>query len=122
MLDEERITCVMSGMLTSEGWIYTRVYMHTSQQVLQIVEALSQHAPEMLQQPNAVLAHLLPTLATLLTSSVSGDCRFLCLKLLCDMLLLMLGEWSIPTQRNLHQIALLPLIPKHHTSNILHGW
>jgi hypothetical protein len=70
-------------------------------QVLQIVEALSQHAPEMLQQPDAVLAHLLPTLATLLTSSVSGDCRFLCLKLLCDVLLLMLGEWCTPTRLGL---------------------
>jgi hypothetical protein len=44
------------------------------------------------QQVDAVLAHLLPTLASLLTLSVSGDCRFLCLKLLCDILLLMLGE------------------------------
>jgi hypothetical protein len=81
----------------SEGWL------STLQQVLQIVEALSQHAPEMLQQPDAVLAHLLPTLATLLTSSVSGDCRFLCLKLLCDVLLLMLGECCVPTPRNPRQ-------------------
>jgi hypothetical protein len=32
-----------------------------------------------------------------LVSSVSGDCRFLCLKLLCDVLLLMLGEQALYT-------------------------
>eukprot|EP00854_Cymbomonas_tetramitiformis_P004153 gene4153-5131_t len=61
-------------------------------QVLQIVEALSQHAPELVQQVDAVMAHLLPTLSKLLDTSMSGDCRFLCLKLLCDVMLLLMSE------------------------------
>eukprot|EP00898_Chlorokybus_atmophyticus_P000048 jgi/Chlat1/1043/Chrsp110S01535 len=63
--------------------------------LMNIVEAISQQPAVLLSQSDAIVARLLPELATLLGSSDSGDTRFLCLKMSCDVLTLFVTETSL---------------------------
>jgi len=64
--------------------------------LLHTLEALSQNMETLLQHYDTVLGKLLPALATAVASNhETGDTRFLCLKLTCDILLLYLTEPDI---------------------------
>eukprot|EP00741_Cyanophora_paradoxa_P004814 tig00000829_g4671.t1 len=74
--------------------------------VLLIVEALSQHAAVLVAHQDAVLSHLLPTLCSLLDSE-NGDTRFLCLKMLSDVLVLYINHSNLydPSSREASMVT-----------------
>jgi len=64
--------------------------------LLHSLEALSQNMETLLAHSDSVVSDLLPALtAAVGTTAESGDTRFLCLKLLCDILLLYMTEPEI---------------------------
>eukprot|EP00899_Mesostigma_viride_P011673 jgi/Mesvir1/20506/Mv12390-RA.3 len=67
--------------------------------LLHVVEALSQPAcaPLLLSHARAVTGQLLPTLAGVIGSTKSGDVRFLCLKIITDIVTLFLAEAGGPS-------------------------
>jgi len=66
--------------------------------IFNILEALSQHGDILLENPGDILDTLAPVLATSMVSSQSGDTRFLCAKVLCDMVLFYISEVYGQTQ------------------------
>lgn len=75
--------------------------------LLQCLEALCQYSDQVVVHHKAVLAHLLPALAAAVgRQGESRDSRFLCLKLLCDVILHFLLEtdlYSAPSQQQQSQ-------------------
>ncbi|KAL0019961.1 hypothetical protein WJX79_009290 [Trebouxia sp. C0005] len=75
--------------------------------LLQCLEALCQYSDQVVAHHKAVLAHLLPALAAAVgRPGESRDSRFLCLKLLCDVILHFLLEtdlYSVPSQQQQSQ-------------------
>lgn len=64
--------------------------------LLQCLEALCQYSDQVVAHHKAVLAHLLPALAAAVgRAGESRDSRFLCLKLLCDVILHFLLETDL---------------------------
>ena len=64
--------------------------------MLQCLEALCQYSDQVVAHHKAVLAHLLPALAAAVgRPGESRDTRFLCLKLLCDVILHFLLETDL---------------------------
>lgn len=64
--------------------------------LLQCLDALCQYSEQVVQHHRAVMTHLLPALATAVgRPAESKDSRFLCLKLLCDVLLHFLLETDL---------------------------
>ena len=61
--------------------------------VFNILEAISQHGDILLHNANKILTSLVPALTVSMTHSQSGDMRFLCAKLLCDITLLFISEF-----------------------------
>lgn len=83
------------------------VYLNCCREVqatlLQCLEALCQYSDQVVSHHKAVLTHLLPALAAAVARPrESRDTRFLCLKLLCDVILHFLLEtdlYSAPSQQ-----------------------
>ncbi len=77
--------------------------------LLQCLEALCQYSDQVVVHHKAVLAHLLPALAAAVgRQGESRDSRFLCLKLLCDVILHFLLEtdlYSAPSQQQQSQAS-----------------
>lgn len=72
--------------------------------LLQCLEALCQYSDQVVAHHKAVLAHLLPALAAAVgRQGESRDSRFLCLKLLCDVILHFLLETDLYTAPS-HQL------------------
>ncbi len=71
--------------------------------LLQCLDALCQYSDQVVAHHKAVLAHLLPALAAAVgRQGESRDTRFLCLKLLCDVILHFLLEtdlYNAPSQQ-----------------------
>lgn len=81
------------GGPATDGTSATGLAADPREVVLQVVESLSQVAPALTKSdPAAVVGGLLPVLSDVLASSTNADARFLCLKLVCDMLLPLLPE------------------------------
>jgi serine/threonine-protein kinase ULK4 len=60
--------------------------------IFNILEAMSQHGDILLSNPGGVLENLIPVLSISMINSQSGDRRFLCAKLLCDIVLFYISE------------------------------
>ena len=60
--------------------------------VLNVLEALSQQYDTLLHYSEEVVGRLLPAVSQLMTSGKSGDTRFLCARLFCDMVLFYLSN------------------------------
>ncbi|QDZ21184.1 serine/threonine protein kinase [Chloropicon primus] len=60
--------------------------------IFTILEAMSQHGDILLSNPEDVLESLFPMLSFFMINSQSGDTRFLCAKMLCDMVLFYISE------------------------------
>lgn len=62
--------------------------------LLNVLEAVSQQYDTLSLYCDTVVEHLLPAVSELMTSSHSGDTRFLCARLFCDMVLFYLSKDS----------------------------
>ena len=76
--------------------VVTMVMLGTQAVLLQCLDALCQYSEQVVAHHKAVTAHLLPALAAAVgRPSESRDSRFLCLKLLCDVILHFLLETDL---------------------------
>ena len=74
----------------------TMIVLGTQAVLLQCLDALCQYSEQVVAHHKAVTAHLLPALAAAVgRPSESRDSRFLCLKLLCDVILHFLLETDL---------------------------
>ena len=94
-----RLSCASGKTVTKVGDLVLKVQKgppalvsEIKNTVFNILEAMSQHGDLLLSSPGDILGTLFPVLAVSMVSSQSGDTRFLCAKLLCDMVLFYISE------------------------------
>ncbi|KAB2599468.1 serine/threonine-protein kinase ULK4-like [Pyrus ussuriensis x Pyrus communis] len=84
--------------------------------LLRILESVSEESHVILESPDIFIREVLPSLAVLYKGNKDGDARFLCLKILFDVMVIFLNEQSEDQQRSkeLESISnknFLPLYP-----------
>lgn len=84
--------------------------------LLRILESVAEESPVILRSPDIFTREVLPSLAVLYKGNKDGDARFLCLKILFDVMVIFLNEQSEDEQRSkeLQSISntnFLPLYP-----------
>lgn len=60
--------------------------------LLRILESVSEESPVIVQSPDIFICEILPSLAVLYKGNKDGDARFLCLKILFDVMVILLNE------------------------------
>ncbi|XP_007035458.2 PREDICTED: serine/threonine-protein kinase RUNKEL [Theobroma cacao] len=84
--------------------------------LLRVLESIPEESPVILESPNVFIRGILPSLAVLYKGNKDGNARFLCLKIMFDVMVIFLNEPSLNDQRSedLKLIAnshFLPLYP-----------
>lgn len=82
--------------------------------LLRILESVSEEAPVIVESPDIFICEILPSLAVLYKGNKDGDARFLCLKNLFDVMVILLNESFEDRSRDLELISskhFLPLYP-----------
>ncbi|CAK9145510.1 unnamed protein product [Ilex paraguariensis] len=84
--------------------------------LLRILESISEMPSVILESPNIFIREILPSLAVLYKGNKDGDARFLCLKILFDVMVIFLDEPSGDEQRtedlkSISNTYFLPLYP-----------
>ena len=102
-LDPQQVTSLVGWQKIVGFFMSFFVFVHGMQaDLLQCLDALCQFSEQVVAHHKAVTAHLLPALAAAVgRPGESRDSRFLCLKLLCDVILHFLLEtdlYSAPLQ------------------------
>ncbi|XP_022144479.1 serine/threonine-protein kinase RUNKEL-like [Momordica charantia] len=86
--------------------------------LLRVIESITEEFSVILENPDIFVHKILPSLAVLYRGNKDGDARFLCLKILFDVMVIFLNEPSIDGQRlqdlkhiaNLHFLPLYPAL------------
>lgn len=81
--------------------------------LLRVIESITEEFSVILENPEFFVHKILPSLAVLYKGNKDGDARFLCLKILFDVMVIFLNEPSLDGQRleDLKQIANLHFLP-----------
>ncbi|KAF8394503.1 hypothetical protein HHK36_020713 [Tetracentron sinense] len=84
--------------------------------LLQIIESITEEPSVIIEDPNVFISQILPSLAVLYKGNKDGDARFLCLKILFDVMVIFLNEPSEDGQRaedlkSISNTHFLPLYP-----------
>ncbi|KAK9287888.1 hypothetical protein L1049_016331 [Liquidambar formosana] len=84
--------------------------------LLRVLESITEEPSVILESPNTFILEILPSLAVLYKGNKDGDARFLCLKILFDVLVIFLNEQPEDEQRiedlkSISNTHFLPLYP-----------
>ncbi|XP_022955380.1 serine/threonine-protein kinase RUNKEL [Cucurbita moschata] len=81
--------------------------------LLRVIESITEEFSVILENPDIFIHKILPSLAVLYKGNKDGDARFLCLKVLFDVMVIFLNEPSLDGQKleDLKQIANLHFLP-----------
>ncbi|MBA0696600.1 hypothetical protein Goari_003140, partial [Gossypium aridum] len=84
--------------------------------LLRILESIPEESPVILENPNIFIRGILPSLAVLYKGNRDGNARFLCLKIMFDVMDIILNESSLKDQRSedlklISNSHFLPLYP-----------
>ncbi|XP_021291549.1 serine/threonine-protein kinase RUNKEL [Herrania umbratica] len=84
--------------------------------LLRILESIPEESPVILESPNDFIRGILPSLAVLYKGNKDGNARFLCLKIMFDVMVIFLNEPSLNDQRSedlklISNSHFLPLYP-----------
>ncbi|KAF5182015.1 kinase domain [Thalictrum thalictroides] len=84
--------------------------------LLRIVESITEEPSVILEDPIIFISQVLPSLAVLYKGNKDGDARFLCLKIMFDVMVVFLDETSVDEQRledlkSISNAHFLPLYP-----------
>ena len=94
-----RMSCASDSTLSKIGELVLKLQkgpvalvLEIKNTIFNILEAVAQHPDILLSNPGAILGALVPVLSISMINSQSGDTRFLCAKVLCDMVLFYISE------------------------------
>ncbi|XP_057538880.1 serine/threonine-protein kinase RUNKEL [Amaranthus tricolor] len=84
--------------------------------LLRVLESIVEDQSHVLQWPNVFIHEILPSLSVIYKGNKDGDARFLCLKILFDVIVIILDEPSKDVQqseelKSISKLHLLPLYP-----------
>ncbi|XVF28423.1 hypothetical protein REPUB_Repub15cG0028200 [Reevesia pubescens] len=84
--------------------------------LLRVLESIPEESPVILETPNIFICEILPRLAVLYKGNKDGNARFLCLKIIFDVIVIFLNEPSTNDQRSedlklISNSHFLPLYP-----------
>ncbi|GMI70343.1 RUNKEL, EMBRYO DEFECTIVE 3013 [Hibiscus trionum] len=84
--------------------------------LLRVLESIPEESPVILESPNIFIRGIIPSLAVLYKGNVDGNARFLCLKIMFDVMVIFLNEPSLNNQRSedlklISNSHFLPLYP-----------
>ncbi|XWS14002.1 hypothetical protein CRYUN_Cryun36dG0086900 [Craigia yunnanensis] len=84
--------------------------------LLRVLESMPEESPVILESPNIFIREILPSLAVLYKGNKDGNARFLCLKIMFDVMVNFLNEPSLNDQRSedlklISNSHFLPLYP-----------
>ncbi|OMO98399.1 hypothetical protein COLO4_13939 [Corchorus olitorius] len=84
--------------------------------LLRILESIPEESPVILESPDIFIPGILPSLAVLYKGNKDGDARFLCLKIMFDVMVIFLNEPALNNQRSedlkvISNSHFLPLYP-----------
>ncbi len=86
MGDINLLICILSLLFDFQGRDDFQITL------LRVLESVTEESPVILENPVIFIREILPSLAVLYKGNKDGDARFLCLKILFDVMVIFLNE------------------------------